>query len=1465
MLKWNSAELSRNVIDTAHVKGPSCGYYLEIELLGHDIHRADLEPGDDKHMSSSTAVKRSISINRKDEGKKAAQPNSGSEIELDIQKLHSLPSEQQDQYLFNFVTALEKHITGLTPDVVKEQQVTLKKELFKVITLPTPAPSRIIRNTIGRCLAGIFVNGHRKLLFETVTELGELLGGSKVEKDLRNKHAAVHCLGEIYTAAGDGAINVSSVICTGLVKLLKNASNHVSIRAAVFKTLGKIIASIGGSLDENIARDIWKQARGAASGDRGALVQINACWCLEQLINGTAYFNNTTDYDSLKSTIWKVGDSAEPVVRYAAASCLAAMMVRAYSETGSVVPVPKTPRLRRLKKLPTGQGAGDEDDVDTMRLASPTWKKSALHLELSLQDMLRQLSAQYVRAPSSNKLRVTIISCYAKIFKTLEPHVVETNFDFIAEHLLVDLLSNTVIAHHRYRLLLTRKFVQSLLGDVIGGQILGESAQIASAKILINGILKNYPQVLKETPEPSKNTLTGTLNALASFIQALGPAFAMLSDPCREALLQVLQHPSYTVQIHASYCLQLFTNACPQQLLPCAALCMQKLTRELELLSTERSAARQSIGYANGLAAVLSISGRQPLYSSLEVVSKVLKQATNLLKSSASAELRVSGTQVQVAWVLIGGLMSLGPNFVKVHLSQLLLLWRNALPRSLPKENMGKRGTAELSYLVHVRECALGSILSFLEYNSRLLTTDISKRIASLLQSTVSFLQELPPVKEDMDLAPKITPSLQLYDLIQMVRRRVLQCFTRLATKSPHTSKDILSQAGLLAFSLVCFAEPEGYSKGSLGVAIANSANFDGIWNVADNVGFGISGLMRGLEIKELPGEYDAGLNGSWYHQHGFSGSMDSFLLSPICGAREHDSIFMHSVDRRGVEDLPDPPATEVVNSAIALFAMALPLQSPKVQESSLEQLSVYLSVKALSRDPGRKAAITINIALALLNVLKVNAGETTASTGSLKSAAVEKCLDDSLRTLIIDSDKFVRNAAYEALGRLCNVAGTTFTATVVNSLVDTIVSNREPNARAGCAMALASINSRVGGMAAGFHLRKIHGILMSLCSDTHPTVHFWAIEALAKVAESAGLTFSSYMGSTLGLLAQLWISDSHCEEADAIGTSNSELQLPTPAVIAHTIASLINVLGPDLQDMNKHRDLIFTLVKQFDGDDNPMVQIQALYCWQHIYLYAAPRVDFARYVQQLQKGLSSPDLGVHKAAVDGLYRLMQRDAQKTLDAASDGLEDRIWASFDRLENQQGIRSIIEAWSSQTCLDRPAQWISKCQEILTKTVTRSKDVPLVEASADDKGEQNTAPNMQDEEVAGFNVGDSKDDAISGGTVGQELLKWQIRIFALECLSSVFALCAKDLQVNVESTAGAVLQSKLADIIRMAFLASTSVVVELRIGGLKLINQVLIVSYSLKAYLFANKLYRLLARLQIQISRKLFYSNNTKHK
>lgn len=796
----------------------------------------------------------SVNGNVEDSGKASLS----SKFRLDVQKLHSLPSEQQDLYLFTFAVELESYVDSLKYDEICVQQETLNKELLQIIGLASPAPSKAIRSNIGRSYTCILARGNRRILFGSINQLSAILSAGKGEKELQNKHAAVYCLGDIYKAAGDSAINLSSLVCSSILRLLKPAQNHVGLRAAIFRALGKVVRSIQGSIDETVARDIWKQARAAASSDKAALVQARASLCLEQLINCTGYFDTTADFDSLKTSIWKTCESPTPAARHAAASCLASILVKSHTEGA---PSKTSPKAKKGKKPNRNQPTVLEDGVEEIpRPASPSNpKKAALKLELSLPDILRQLSTQYLRSTTSNRVRAGTVHCYIKVLSTLRTSIVEASYGRIVDHLLTELLSSPLIAHDRHRQLLTRRFVQKILADTIGAKVLGETGRLNAARTLINDTLKTYPQALKGTPEPPKHALIGALDALASLLRSLGSAFRPLEDTCRDALLQVLQHPSYSVQVHAAHCLRAFVLACPQQLLSCASICMNSVNRELSLLTTPRHSPRRCVGYANGLAAVLSISRSQPLYSSLEISSRVLATATELLKSSSKVELRVAGTQVQVAWILIGGLMALGPDFIKIHLSQFLLLWRNALPKPLTKENTAQRQSAEISYLTHVRECTLGSMLSFLEFNNRLITTDVSKRIATMLQNTVEYLENLPTRRQIEESSQRTISSLSLQDLILMVRRRVLQCYSRLTSFSPQASGEILTQSNLLTLAVTLFADPESYSLGTLGSSIANAAGtFESIWDIADNSGFGITGLVRSSTIKPLPGEQTA-------------------------------------------------------------------------------------------------------------------------------------------------------------------------------------------------------------------------------------------------------------------------------------------------------------------------------------------------------------------------------------------------------------------------------------------------------------------------------------------------------------------------------------------------------------------------------------------------------------------------------
>lgn len=1349
--------------------------------------------------------------------------------ELDLPKLQSLPPEQQELFLLTFVTDLSRHVHSLSPDDCTAQQVYLKREVFQVLNLPSPQPSRVVRNNLAHCLARFLSRGDRKLLFETVNELVGIISGGKAKSDAdsRTKHAAVVCLGEVFGAAGDSAIVLHQISCTTLVKLLKSSQNNAGLRAAALAALGKIAGTVGTSLDETIARDVWKQARSHAAGDKGWLVVVSACRCLKSLVKHAPFFWNQTDFDKLETAVFKAIDSRSSQVRHAAADCFAEALVRGYSDAAPAAEglsraKSKKGKSKPIKRTPTG--LVDEDEVPSRpQSPAPSGKKQVL--ALSFAEILKILSNQYVRSSTTNRARAGIGVCYGRLVRKLGEKVIESNYLTLVESLAVDILEHNTIANNRYRLLMSRRIVETVLQDVVGNEILGEPGQISVATSLVNNVLKNYPQALPERPEPSKNLLITALGALSSLIKALGSASNAFAEACREGLLQALPHPSYAVQVYAASCMKTFSLACPQQLLPCLTICMNSLSRELSHLGTGRSSPRKCIGFAHGLASTLSASPMRPLYGSVDVNSRVLTMATNLLKSSGQSELRVSSTQIQVAWILIGGLMSLGPNFVKIHLSQLLLLWKNALPKPLAKDNTSTRGPLEASFLAHVRECALGSILAFLQFNQRLLTVDVCKRIATMLQNTTAFLKTLPSKKTTDDTSQRLIPALQLQDIDMMVQRRVLQCYIKLVTTSPAGGAEALLQSNLLTLAVSLFADPENYAANSLSSSIASAAGtFETIWDVGDNSGFGVTGLVRGFEIRNLPGQQENKSDLPILSDGSPEDTIDRLLLSPICGTIEHDASLLYLGPSNTSSELaPDPPATEVVNMAIQLFAFVFPLAPAKVQESILEQIKTFSSAGPLQRDPGRKAAINVNVSAAILSTLRVAVKETACPPGDITSAAVEKLLQDTLRDTVIDADPYVRSMGYAAVARLCSACGNGFTTHEIKYLVDTIVVNREPSARAGCAMALGAIQSKVGGMASGYQLKTILGILMSLCNDPHPTVHSWALEALRLASDAAGLGFSAYVPSTLGMLAQLYSNDTHNPEISSAISMNLEMEASTTAVIARSVGSLINVLGPDLQDSTKSRELILGLVDQFKQEEDLLVQRACLGCLEHLSVYAPGRMVFADYVRTLQEYLNCEDKLLRDAAVDGLYNLMRRDPRDVIGAAEKGFEEQLWLVLDSDPSHDGIRNVIRNWMRQTCLKETALWLQRFQAVLKMTRTKVK-----EDQSTGENNKSALPDLRDEEVAGFaaasGTADEKDGSAGGAEV--EPLRWQVRTFAMSCLNDVFIIVSKDMATNGESEAQEALQNKIADVVRMAFSASTSSVLELRIWGLKIIGAVL---------------------------------------
>ncbi|KAI5308923.1 hypothetical protein KEM55_004513, partial [Ascosphaera atra] len=220
--------------------------------------------------------------------------------------------------------------------------------------------------------------------------------------------------------------------------------------------------------------------------------------------------------------------------------------------------------------------------------------------------------------------------------------------------------------------------------------------------------------------------------------------------------------------------------------------------------------------------------------------------------------------------------------------------------------------------------------------------------------------------------------------------------------------------------------------------------------------------------------------------------------------------------------------------------------------------------------------------------------------------------------------------------------------------------------------------------------------------------------------------------------------------------------------------------------------------------------------------LYAREHLDFKSYVQWLQKGLKSPAPTVRGSIISGLSNLMKSEATLVIQAASPTFEDDLWLALDDFPNDKSLRGIILDWLQQTGLTETKLWVQRLQAVWAKTRQR-EDNNVKPPPAPEPAEN------PDEEVAGFAsagaIGD-KNTAADAQAAAAEPLKWQTRNFVMVCLSELLTMVSKEMVSDETIPSEQALQDSVGDVIKMAFSASTYSIIELRVWGLKIIDQTL---------------------------------------
>lgn len=419
-----------------------------------------------------------------------------------------------------------------------------------------------------------------------------------------------------------------------------------------------------------------------------------------------------------------------------------------------------------------------------------------------------------------------------------------------------------------------------------------------------------------------------------------------------------------------------------------------------------------------------------------------------------------------------------------------------------------------------------------------------------------------------------------------------------------------------------------------------------------------------------------------------------------------------------------------------------------------------------------------------------------------------------------------LRTTGSEALGRLASLGETAFLTSQVKSLVDQVVNNRDPNGRAGCALAFGAIYSHVGGMAAGPLLKTTVNVLMSLGNDPHPVVHFWALSALSQVINAASLAYSPFVPSTLGMLFKLYTLDTHEIEGGTLTNSNISGDLPTYQVVCQIIDAVIGVLGPELQESATTRTLVLDLVEEFGHEPEEGICVEAIKCIQHFLIFTPEQVEIRDLVRKLRAYLSSSRRPLKMASINALYQMVQRDALTMSKVGGDRLVEDLFGMLDDASASEGVRGIISSWLRQTVIHNPSAWIDLCQRIMSRTTASQQATNAAKS---------VGTGMQDDEAESF-AGTSE----QAPQVRNSTSRWQTQLFALQCLHDICTVVGRSdrrehLDIPFARRQGLpefnLLVSRVPDLIKMAFTASAAYVTEIRIEGLTVLRDVIEVCSS----------------------------------
>lgn len=561
-------------------------------------------------------------------------------------------------------------------------------------------------------------------------------------------------------------------------------------------------------------------------------------------------------------------------------------------------------------------------------------------------------------------------------------------------------------------------------------------------------------------------------------------------------------------------------------------------------------------------------------------------------------------------------------------------------------------------------------------------------------------------------------------------------------------------------------------------------------------------------------------------------------------GALEHDHCCLYRpLAKSEVYPGPLPLGVAVIDMSIVLFGQVFPRSANKHRITMFNHFGECIR----QAKSARQEAVQMNVFAAIMSGLK-GLNETKSPIGQ---EDVQKAATTLIIAALVSPNAMLKCAAGEASGKMAQVVGDTkFTAELAQTSFDKLKSARDVVTRTGHSLALGCLHKNVGGMGSSQHLNMSVSILLALAQDaTSPVVQVWSLYALSLIADSGGPMFRAYVEPALSLAIRLLLT---------VPQSFVDLH----QCVGRLLAAVLTTMGPELQSnttqITTMRSSFLCACAIMQSHYDPLVQAEATGCLQQLHLFAPRHVNLSSLVPAMCRTLSSSYLMLRKAAVSCLRQLSQREAKEVCEHAAliipdlgtaaentglvseYGLPGILFAMLDTETDAEMIKNIHDTIASMLQMlaaDNVSQWLGLCKKVLTVAnettgaASLAVDDPVKELAlvADGTSEDDDEDDENDDDVADFHVEENK------STHPAVQPRWPTRVFAAECIRRIIVTCenadathfdlvrAKQLRMH---TKGDFLILHLSDLIRISFMAATSHSDQLRLEGLKMLQDII---------------------------------------